>query len=70
MHALPTASPHKHSFTDDEDENDVGHYNEASIRYKGGSIPSKAFRMLKSMTGGDGDDLPPGEKSKDKGYRH
>ena len=31
----------------------IGGYDEASIRYMGRNIPSKSFRMLQSMTGGN-----------------
>lgn len=30
----------------------VGGYDEASIRYLGKNIPSRSFRMLQDMTGG------------------
>ena len=46
---------------DDADDEGVGRYNEASIRYRGGHIPSRSFRMLQSMTGEDGTTTPPGE---------
>lgn len=35
------------------DEPDVGEYEQASIRYTGKNIPSRSFRMLQQMTGGD-----------------
>lgn len=38
-------------FTEPEEE-EVGNYDEASIRYKGGNIPSKSFKILQNMTGG------------------
>ncbi len=31
---------------------DIGGYDEASIRYKGRNIPSKSFKILQNMTGG------------------
>jgi hypothetical protein len=37
---------------------DIGNYDETSIRYRGRNIPSKSFRMLQNMTGGPVDNLP------------
>ena len=37
-----------------EGEEDIGNYDEASIRYRGKNIPSKSFQKLQSMTGGPG----------------
>ena len=36
-----------------EEGYEVGGYDEASIRYLGKSNPSKSFRMLQDLTGGD-----------------
>ena len=41
-------------WTDDPDE--IGGYDEASIRYLGRKIPSKSFQLLQSMTGGPAPD--------------
>ena len=37
---------------------DIGNYDETSIRYRGRNIPSKSFRMLQNMTGGPVENLP------------
>jgi len=44
----------------DGDGQEPGQYDETSIRYTGKTIPSKSFRMLQSLTGGD---TPPGSCS-------
>ena len=41
-------------WTDDPEE--IGGYDEASIRYLGRKIPSKSFQLLQSMTGGPAPD--------------
>lgn len=38
---------------EDGSEGEVGEYEQKSIRYTGRNIPSKSFRMLQNMTGGD-----------------
>jgi hypothetical protein len=41
-----------------DDSPDVGQYDEKSIRYTGKNIPSRSFRMLQHLTGGDADTPP------------
>ena len=44
----------------EEPPQDVGQYDQTSIRYTGKNIPSRSFRMLQHLTGGD-PGTPPGE---------
>ncbi|XP_052763668.1 trithorax group protein osa-like isoform X1 [Mya arenaria] len=44
----PTPNQNKQE-EDDEDQNRVGNYDEASIRYRGNHIPSPSFRLLQTL---------------------
>jgi len=44
----------------DDQSTEPGQYDEKSIRYTGRNIPSRSFRMLQSMTGGDEASTSPG----------
>ena len=47
------------TYTGGEDQSgEPGEYDQKSIRYTGGNIPSRSFRMLQSMTGGEASGSP------------
>jgi len=45
-------------FAGDDQSSEPGQYDQKSIRYTGRNIPSRSFRILQTMTGGDASASP------------